>query len=106
MAINCAGVFASWDGVALGEVTKIDIQRGGALPMARGSNWTLDAGAIEITSLSTAQLTAAQYGKKSTLIFTGGGLDATTKAICQTLRATGTVNDVTRYVGIFKISME
>lgn len=106
MAINCAGVFASWGGVAFGEVTKIDIVRGGSLPQARGSNWTLDAGTIEITSLSSAQLTVTQYGKKATLVFTGGGLDATTKAICQTLRATGTVNDVTRYVGTFKISME
>jgi hypothetical protein len=106
MAINCTGVSASWDGGAFVEVSKIDIQRGGSLPQARGSNWTLDAGTIEVTSFSTAQLTAGQYGKKATLVFAGGGLDATVKAICQSLRATGTVNDVTRYIGIFKISME
>lgn len=106
MAINCAGVSATWNTVAFGEVTKIDVVRGGELPEARGSTWTLDAGTIEITSLSTAQLSAAQYGIKSTLAITGGGLTMTTKAICQTLRHTGTVNDVARYVGTFKIVME
>lgn len=106
MATNCAGVTATWNSVAFGEVTKIDVTRGGEPPQARGSTWTLDAGTIEITSLSTAQLTASEYGKKATLAITGGGLTLTTKAICQTLRATGTVNDVTRYVGTFRIVME
>ncbi len=106
MAIYCAGVSATWNSVALGEVTKIDVTHGGELPQARGSTWTVDAGTIEITSLSTAQLTAGQYGRKATLAITGGGLTMTTKAICQTLRATGAVNDVTRYVGTFRIVME
>ena len=106
MATECAGVSATWAGVSFGEVTKIDIARGGALPVGRTSTWTVDAGTIEITSLSTAQLTMAQYGVKSTLVFTGGGLTQSTKAICQTLRTTGTVNDVARYVGVFRIVME
>ena len=106
MAIYCTGVTATWGGAALGEITKIDVQRGGELPLARGSTWTLDAGTIEISSLSTAQLTATQYGRKATLSIGGGGLTLTTKAVCQTLRATGTVNDVTRYVGLFRIVLE
>lgn len=106
MATNCAGVSATWNGNSFGEVTKIDVSRGGELPQARGSTWTVDAGTIEITSLSSAQLTGAVYGTKATLAITGGGLTLTTKAICQTLRATGTVNDVTRYVGTFRIVME
>ena len=106
MAIPCTGVTAKWDNVSFAEVTKIDATRGGSLPMGRDSTWTVDAGTIEITSLSTAQLSASQYGRKATLDISGGGLTFTTKAICQTLRATGTVNDVTRYVGTFKIVME
>lgn len=106
MAIACAGVTAKWNNVDFSEVTKIDVQRGGGLPMARASTWTLDAGIIEISSFSTARLTADQYGVKSTLAVTGGGLTFTAKAICQSLRATGAVNDVTRYVGVFKIVME
>lgn len=106
MAIYCAGVSATWNGVSFGEVTKIDITRGGELPQARGSTWTVDAGTIEITSLSSAQLDMAQYGKKAVLALTGGGLTQTMKAICQTLKTSGTVNDVTRYVGTFRIVME
>lgn len=106
MAIACAGVSATWNGVSFGEVTKIDITRGGSLPEARGSRWAVDAGTIEISSFSTAQLTEPQYGVKAVLSFTGGGLTQTTKAICQTLKTTGTVNDVTRYVGTFRIVME
>lgn len=106
MATYCAGVTATWDSVSFGEVTRIDVTHGGELPQGRASNWTVDAGTIEISSFSTAQLTSAQYGKKATLAITGGGLTLTTKAICQTLRATGTVNDVTRYVGTFRIVME
>jgi hypothetical protein len=106
MAIPCTGVTVTWNGTSLGEVSKIDVTRGGELPLARASAWTLDAGTIEVSSFSTAQLTADQYGKKAVFAVTGGGLTLTTKAICQTLRATGTVNDVTRYVGTFKIVME
>lgn len=106
MAINCAGVTATWDSTSFGEVTKIDITRGGELPQGRSSRFTVDAGTIEVSSLSTAQLTEPQYGRKALLSFTGGGLTMTTKAICQTLKATGTVNDVTRYVGTFRIVME
>jgi hypothetical protein len=106
MAIACVGVTAVWNGTAFGEVSKIDVQRGGELPMGRSTRWTLDAGTIEISSFSTTRLTADQYGLKSTLQVTGGGLTFTTKAVCQSLRATGAVNDVTRYVGVFKIVME
>lgn len=106
MATYCEGVTVTWSGVSLGEVTKIDITRGGELPLGRGSRFALDAGTIEISSFSTAQLTEPQYGVKATLVFTGGGLTQSTKAICQTLKATGIVNDVTRYVGTFRIVME
>lgn len=106
MATYCAGVSATWNSVAFGEVTRIDVTHGGELPQGRASTWTVDAGTIEISSFSTAQLTVAEYGKKAILAISGGGLTLTTKAICQTLRATGTVNDVTRYVGTFRIVME
>ena len=106
MAVVCTGVTVTWNGIALGEVTKIDVTRGGALPMGRSTRWTLDAGTIEIASYSTTRLTADQYGLKATLQVAGGGLAFTTKAICQTLKWSGTVNDVARYVGTFKIVME
>jgi hypothetical protein len=106
MATNCAGVTVTWNGTSLGEVSKIEVTRGGELPMGRSTRWTLDAGTIEIASFSTTRLTPDQYGLKSTLQVAGGGLSFTTKAVCQTLKWSGTVNDVARYVGTFKIVME
>jgi hypothetical protein len=111
MAEACAGVAATWGGQSLGELVEIVATYGGELPLARGSTtspraWTLDAGTIEIKCLSTASLSIAEYGKKNTIAFTGGGLTFTTKAICQTLRLSGQVNDVARYAATFKICLE
>jgi hypothetical protein len=61
-------------------------------------------GAIDISCLSTAQISLAQYGKKATLDISGGGLTFTAKAICQTLRLEGKVNDVARYAATFKLA--
>jgi pseudouridine-5'-phosphate glycosidase len=109
MATECAGVTATWDSVALGEITEIKVLVGGSLPVYRGgthspAGWSLDMGAIDISCLSTAQITLAQYGKKATLDIGGGGLTFTAKCICQTLRLEGTVNDVARYAASFKLA--
>lgn len=111
MAEACAGVTATWGGLALGEVVEIIATHGGELPLARGSSsstaaWSFDAGTIEIKCLSTAHLSIAEYGMKKPLAFIGGGLTFSTKAICQTLRLSGQVNDVARYAASFKICLE
>lgn len=106
MAIACTGVVATWGGASLGEVTEIDATRGGSLPIGRAAPFAVDAGTIEIKCLSSANLSFAEYGLKKTLALTGGGLTYTTKAICQTLRLSGKVNDVARYAGSFKICLE
>lgn len=111
MAEVCAGVSATWGGLALGEVVEIIATHGGELPIGRGSTsstaaWSFDAGTIEIKCLSSAQLAITEYGQKKPLAFTGGGLTFSTKAICQTLRFSGQVNDVARYAASFKICLE
>ena len=111
MAIACTGVTATWGGLTLGEVVEIDVTKGGSLPIGRGSTvstgaWAIDAGTIEMKCLSTANLSMAEYGLKKPLAFTGGGLTFSTKAICQTLRMSGKVNDVARYAATFKICLE
>ena len=111
MATACAGVTVTWSGAALGEVTDIKANVGGSLPISRGSTvptsvpWGIDVGSIDISCLSAAQI-VAQYGRKSTLAITGGGLTFSTKAVFQTLQMTGKVNDVARYAATFKIVME
>lgn len=106
MAIPCTGVSATWGGVSLGELTEIDTTRGGSLPIGRTSTFSIDAGTIEVKCLSSANLSFAEYGLKKPLVFTGGGLTFSTKAICQTLRVSGKVNDVARYAATFKICPE
>ena len=111
MANECAGVTATWNATAFGEVVEIKTSIGGGLPLGRGSTaagsvWAFDAGVIEIACLHTANISLAQYGKKATLDISGGGLTFTTKAICQSLQIAGKVNDVARYAATFKIVQE
>jgi hypothetical protein len=111
MADQCAGVTATWNSTAFGEVTDIKVAVGGGLPLARGSTaasmaWAFDAGTIEIACLQTANIAMTQFGKKATLGISGGGLTFTTKAICQSLQLAGKVNDVARYAATFKIVLE
>lgn len=106
MATECAGVTATWNSVAFGEVTDIKVAVGGSLPLGRASLFAVDAGTIEIACLATANITMAQHGVKATLDISGGGLTFTTKAVCQSLQLVGKVNDVARYSATFKISKE
>ena len=103
MATVCTGVSVTWGGVSLGEVTEIDVNAGGSLPLGRDSTFSVDAGTITLKCLSTAALGLSQYGLQGTLAITGGGLTLTHKAICQTLTMTGRVNDVAKYGATFKL---
>ena len=103
MANVCTGVSVTWCSTALGEVTEIDVNAGGSLPLGRDSTLSVDAGTITLKCLSTAALGLSQYGIQGTLAITGGGLTLTHKAICQTLTLSGRVNDVARYGATFKL---
>jgi hypothetical protein len=106
MATECAGVTATWNSTAFGEVTDIKVVAGGSLPIGRDSTFALDAGTIEIACLATANITMTQHGLKAVLDLSGGGMTFTTKAICQSLQLAGKVNDVARYSATFKIVKE
>jgi hypothetical protein len=106
MATECAGVTASWNSTNFGEVVEIKVNAGGSLPLARASTWAFDVGTIDISCLSTANVSLAQYGKKATLAISGGGLTFSTKAICERVQLSGRVNDIARYAVTFKITPE
>jgi hypothetical protein len=106
MANECAGVTASWNSTNFGEVVEIKVNAGGSLPLARASTWAFDVGTIDISCLSTANVSLAQYGKKATLAISGGGLTFSTKAICERVQLSGKVNDIARYAVTFKITPE
>jgi hypothetical protein len=97
MATYATGVTATWDGVTFGEVTELRVTHGGSLPLARGSTWTLDLGSIEISCLSTANISTAKYGKLADVSIAGGGLAYSGKAVLEKFTLQGVVNDVTRY---------
>lgn len=104
MATYATGVTATWDGTSFGEVTDLAVTHGGSLPLARDSTWTLDVGTIEIKCLSTANISAAKYGKRATVTITGGGLAySSTKAVLEKFTLTGVVNDVARYAVTLRI---
>lgn len=103
MATYASGVTATWDNVSFGEVTKLTVTHGGALPLARASTWTLDVGTIDIECLTTANISAASYGKRSDFSVSGGGLSYSGKAVLERFTLVGTVNDVARYTATLKL---
>lgn len=103
MADYSAGVAATWDGTSFGEVTELSVTHGGSLPLARASTWTLDVGTIEISCLTTANISTAKYGKRADLAITGGGLAYSGKAVLEKFTLAGVVNDVARYTVTLKI---
>lgn len=106
MADYCAGVTVTWNGTSLGEVTDIKVTHGGQLPSGRAAVFAVDAGSVEIASLSTAGSGFDSYGLKGPLVFSGGGQSFSTKAIVQTFDIAGKVNDVWRYRSVFRIVKE
>lgn len=106
MATYCSGLTVTWNASPLGEVVDLKVINGGSLPLGRDSTYSVDAGSIEIACLSTAAISSGQRGLKYTLAISGGGMDFSTKAVCQSLQMIGKVNDVARYTGTFKIMKE
>jgi hypothetical protein len=106
MADYCTGVTVNWRGTAIGEVTEYRVNAGGSLPLARQSVFAIDAGTVEVSSLATAAMKLSEYGLKGVLLFSGGGLAVSTKAICQTLDISAKVNDVYRLKSTFRIVQE
>lgn len=103
MATACAGVTATWNSLAFGEVASIRVIGGGQLPLGRSTNWTNEAGTVEIACFATANISSANYGRMATLDISGGGMTFTHKAILQRFELTGTVNDVARYAATLRL---
>lgn len=106
MATYATGITATFNGTTLGELAEIGVVGGGSLPIARNSRFAVDAGTIDIQCYSPDGIGPAAYGQKGTFAITGGGLAFTTKAILQTYKLAGKVNDVARYAATLKIVME
>lgn len=108
MAIACTGVTATW--AALGpavdftELVRVSVEVAGQPPQGRADNWTIELGTVTIECLGKANIGLADYGKRGTLTFAGGGLDLSIKAIYIGHSMAGQVNDVARYRATFRLT--
>ena len=105
-ATYATGITVTWNSVTFEDVTELKTKLGGKLPMARTGVWSMDMGAIDIVCLHTANISQAQYGLKSTIAITGGGMAFTSKAICESFTMAAAVNNVARYAASFKLVKE
>lgn len=103
MATYATGITATWNSVDFGEVTELRVTHGGALPLARASTWTLDVGTIEMSCLSTANISTANYGKRSLCTIAGGGMAHRVNAVLEKFTLTGVVNDVAKYTVTLRV---
>lgn len=103
MATYSTGISVTWDGTAFSEVTDLTWSYGGSIPKGRSVLWSDDIGAVSLTCLGIANVSSAQYGKRSTLTISGGGATLTTLAVYEGFSVTPEVNGVTRYSVTFKI---
>jgi hypothetical protein len=112
-ATYSTGITVTWNSVTFFDVTELKTKVGGKLPISRGGTanasvgvWSLDMGAIDIVCLHTANISQSQYGLKSTIAITGGGMAFTSKAICESFTMAAAVNNVARYAASFKLVKE
>ena len=103
MATYATGVTATWNNLAFGEVAELRVTHGGAMPLARARTWTLDVGTIEMSCFATANISTANYGKRSLITIAGGGLGYQATAVLEKFTLQGVVNDVARYSVTLKV---
>lgn len=102
MATYASGVTANWSGTPFQEVVEIKINYGGSLPIGRSERFSLDLGTIEVSCLGSANVSASNWGERSTFSVTGGGLTFSHSCVYLGCRIDGTVNDVAKYLVTLK----
>jgi hypothetical protein len=110
MATYSQGVSVSVDGSPLVEVTGLSWTLGGTLDIGRDSPLPTSLGSMTLECLGRpfSGVTAPNgffgfYYRLVELVISGGGLDLTCDAYCESMDAVGEVNGVTRYTLTFKI---
>lgn len=103
MASYSTNVAVSWGGVPFTEVVGLDWQYAGGPSKGRGVVWTDEAGSVSVTTLGSANTSAAEYGLRKDLAISGGGQALTSKAVWESLSVANEVNGVTRFTVTFKL---
>lgn len=102
MATLSTGISATWGGVAFVEVVDLGLPLYGSVRKDRSTNgesqgWSDDVGSVSITAYGTANMNVVEYGKRKSLVISGGGAGLTSNAVCTGITVSPTLNGVTRY---------
>ena len=90
----------SFAGSSLTELTSVQLELGGGLPVGRGDAYAPSGGSVSVEALAPASFNWGQYGS---LNISGGGISLTYNAVCTGKGATAAANDVTRYTFTFEL---
>ena len=99
MAIYSQGCSVSFEGATFTEVTSVQLDVGGGMPIGRGTAYAPSGGSVTVEALGGTY----EYGAYGQLSISGGGISLTSKAVCTGVSATAAANDVTRYSVTFDI---
>jgi len=90
----------SFAGVSLAELTSVQLELGGGMPIGRGSNYAPSEGSVTVEGLVPGSFNWGAYGSLS---ISGGGVSLTYNAVCTGKASTAAANDVTRYTFTFDL---
>jgi hypothetical protein len=99
VAIYSQGCSVSFEGATFTEVTSVQLDVGGGMPIGRGTAYAPSRGSVTVEALGGAYT----YGAYGQLSISGGGISLTSNAVCTGVSATAAANDVTRYSVTFDI---
>ena len=101
MATYSQTCLVSFRGSAMTELTSVQLELGGGLPVGRGiTAYAPSGGTVSVEALAPASFDWGQYGSLS---ISGGGVSLTYNAVCTGKSATAAANDVTRYTFTFDL---
>jgi hypothetical protein len=99
VAIYSQGCSVSFPGATFTEVTSVQLDVGGGMPIGRSSAYSTSGGSVTVEALGGTY----NYGAYGELSISGGGISLTKNAVCTGVSATAAANDVTRYSVTFEI---
>ena len=100
MATYSQGCTVSFAGVSLTQLTSVQLELGGGMPIGRDGAYSPSGGSVSVEGLASAAFNWGAYGALS---ISGGGVSLTYNAVCTGKGATAAANDVTRYTFTFDL---
>jgi hypothetical protein len=100
VAIYSQGCSVSFTGATFSEVTSVQADIGGGMPIGRSASaYAPSGGSVTVEALGGSYT----YGAYGQLSISGGGISLTRNAVCTGVTATAAANDVTRYSVTFEL---